>query len=541
MGLYLSRTSSARWVMMACVLLSVLLIAIPVQAANRWFDTNGTAAGGGNPVSGNISGGAFWSSSDEGLDPATWVAGDTAVFSAGSSGTTTATANSGITAAGIIVENGFVTLGGVSAITIGAGTVDIASGATFSTNNSSRVSATTGAIYTIHGGTLETTNTGAAGSFVDVDARIVLDGGGTLSHTAAGVLNIVQTNTTISGTGNLTKTGAGILAIASACTYTGDTIIDAGTLRMRTSSNRLPTGTNLIINSAGTFDPAVNQTVKTVNGAGKITFSGSGTLTINGGSGLSSVIDGVISDGSYYGKITKSGSGSLTLNAANTYDGTFTLSGGTCTVSSTGKLIGAVGDVVINGGTLNLNNAAQTIENLSGTGGIINLNGCTFVTEAAGDVTYAGSIRGDGSFTIGKAFKQTLTGTNTYTGGTTVSLGTLELGATGSIDGDVDVAAGAFLSLLNASALDTGCTLNLLGTPTAGAVNLGFTGAQKISAINIGGVAGAMGYYGAIGSGATYENAAFVGTGLIEIPEPSSIIALSCGVIGLLGLRRRRA
>jgi autotransporter-associated beta strand protein len=509
-------------------LLVLLLVLAPQQmwATDKWFDANGTTAGGGDPCSANVSGGAFWSSSDAGTDPAVWVTGDIAHFSAGTPANTTATCNSSITVGGIIVEDGKVVVGGSAALVAGAGPITVNSGATLSTNNSSRISTTAGSVYTLNGGTLECTNSGAAGSFVDIDSTIVLNGGGTFRYTAAGVLNIVQPTTTVSGTGPLTKTGAGILAIAADCTYTGDTIVNEGTLRMRTTSNLLPTGTNLIINNPGIFDPAVNQSVRTVNGDGKITYSGSGTLTISGSTGYASVISGVISDGASYGKLTKSGAGTLTLSAANTYDGTFTNSAGTTTVTATGKLIGAAGDVVVNGGTLNLNNTAQTIENLSGSGGTINLaSGHTLTTAAAGNTAYAGSIAGDGGLAIANAYTLALSGINTYTGGTAVNAGTLEVG--GSIKGSVTVAAAASLKLDNAAALDTAATLTLADVPAAGTVNLSFIGAQSILGLNFGATAQALGTWGALGSGAIHESAAFTGTGLLLVnggdTEPPTI------------------
>jgi hypothetical protein len=144
------RSSRSRGVWVALVVLLVLLVALPVQqvaAADKWFDCNGTTAGGGDPCNGNVSGGSNWSSTDAGLDPAIWVAGDTCYFSAGTPANTTATCNSGITAAGIVVENGFVTIGGAAAITIGAGSVTVNSGATLSTNSSARVATSAGSVY----------------------------------------------------------------------------------------------------------------------------------------------------------------------------------------------------------------------------------------------------------------------------------------------------------------------------------------------------------------------------------------------------------
>lgn len=498
------------------LVLGVIFMFMPKQAeaADKWFDSNGVTGGGGDPCNANVSGGNFWSSSDAGTDPALWVTGDTCVFSAGSPANTTATCNSSITAAGIKVEDGRVVIGGTAAIIIGAGSVTVNSGTTLSTNSSTRISASAGSVFYVNGGTLECTNPGLAGSFIDVDSTIALSGGGTFTYTVAGQLNIIQGTTIVSGSGPLTKNGAGILAIASPCTYSGATIINDGTLRIRTNANRLPIGTDMTVNSPGVFDPAVGQQLNSINGNGAITYSSSGTMTI-AGSGASS-LSGIISDGSAFGKLTKSGSGSLTLSGANTYDGTFTLSAGTTTVTSTGKLIGAAGDVVVNGGTLNLNNAAQTIENLSGTGGTINLAlGHTLTTAAVANTVYSGSIDGQGALTIANAFTLALNGVNSYSGGTNVNAGTLEVG--GSIKGNVTVAGSAFLKLNNSSALDSGATVNLAASPAAGTVKLDFSGTQTIKSLNFGAADKAQGTWGAIGSGADHENAAFTGTGKLLV------------------------
>jgi autotransporter-associated beta strand protein len=245
----------------------------------------------------------LWSTDSTGGSAATtFASGDTAVFSAGTDATSAWTINapSAITAAGITVEEGTVSMaGGTAKVTVGTGTITVNSGAKFSLGSSSALGASSGSTVSLNGSTIENRNTGSADSFVPVSMTITISGsGGILSYTAAGVLNIVQTGTPgniIQGSGGITKEGAGVLAIATACTYSGPTTINNGTLRMRTSSNRLPTGTDVTINSPGVFDPAVSQTVKTVNGNGAITYSGSGTLTINGGSGFNSTITGIIS------------------------------------------------------------------------------------------------------------------------------------------------------------------------------------------------------------------------------------------------------
>src|SRR5207245_698318 len=115
------------------------------QAASRWFDSNGTVGGGGDPCNANVSGGANWSSSDAGTDPAVWVSGNTCVFSAGTPANTTATCNTTITAAGIIVEDGNVNLTGTAAISIGAGNITINSVKKLSWDSAARITSTSGA------------------------------------------------------------------------------------------------------------------------------------------------------------------------------------------------------------------------------------------------------------------------------------------------------------------------------------------------------------------------------------------------------------
>lgn len=430
------------------VKISLALIAVlcgaSVHGAVKYWDINGATPGAGGATPGGAWTSALWSTSADG-DVATgaWAANDSAVFSAGTDATGTFTVTGNATASGITVEEGKVIIGGT--ITLGANPVTINSGATLSANSSLRISATAGSVITLNGGTWEATNPSTAGSFVDVDQTIVLNGGGTLSYTVAGLLSIVQTTTTISGTGPLTKEGAGILAIASACSYSGATIINNGTLRIRGSSNRLPTGTVVTINPGAAFDPAslssIVQRVGAVEGAGNVVFSASGTLVVNQTSGIRT-LSGAITDGSVFGKVEKRGAGEWILGGVNTFDGTFTQIAGTTTVNSGAKLAGAGVDLVVTGGTLNLNNADQTVLSLAGDGGTINLaNGHVFTVTPTANKTNASVISGLGAFVKEGTGALTLTGASDYSGGTTINAGKLVVnGSLGS--GAVNVNGG---------------------------------------------------------------------------------------------------
>ena len=88
--------------------------------------------------------------------------------------------------------------------------------------------------------------------------------------------------------------------------------------------------------------------------------------------------------------------GSLIENATNTNSGGTTVTSGRVNVSTTGNLANA--DLVVNGGELNFNNAAQTVTGFSGTGGTVNLgavNTLTVQQQAAG--SYTGILAGSGS------------------------------------------------------------------------------------------------------------------------------------------------
>ncbi|EKJ5551482.1 autotransporter-associated beta strand repeat-containing protein, partial [Salmonella enterica] len=263
---------------------------------------------------------------------------------------------------------------------------------------------------TISGGTLVATNVDALGSGdVTDDATLELNTGGTFDNA-------------ISGSGQVVKSGDETLTLSGTNTYSGGTLISGGTL-VASNVEALGTGdvTNdavLELNTGGTFDNAISGSGQVVKSGDKmLTLSGAnsysgGTLISDGtlvasnvealGSGdvtndavlelnTGGTFDNVISGS---GKVEKSGDDALTLSGSNTYTGGTLISGGTLVASNVEAL--GTGDVTDNA-TLALNAGGDFTNNIGGTGRV----------EKSGDQTL------------------TLSGSNTYTGGTLISSGTL--------------------------------------------------------------------------------------------------------------------
>jgi autotransporter-associated beta strand protein len=212
------------------------------------------------------------------------------------------------------------------------------------------------------------------------------------------------------------------------------------------------------------------------------------------------------------------------LGGLNSYTGAFTNSSGTTTVNSGALLSGATANLTVNGGILNLNNAAQAVKNLSGAGGTINLgSGHTLTSTAIASSAFSGTIAGAGGFTKTDSFNQTLSGPNSYDGVTAISgTGTITvLSATGlgSTVGKTTVANGAGLNFNGGTTLTINEAIDIAGVgntvATGGAINVGTAG----TVITFGGpitltADASVGSSGAAGTSVTFSNAAaFTGLG----------------------------
>jgi autotransporter-associated beta strand protein/T5SS/PEP-CTERM-associated repeat protein len=214
---------------------------------------------------------------------------------------------------------------------------------------------------TITGGTLQLGDGGPNGSIV-----------GNVTNNGTFAINRSDTFTfggVISGSGAFQQNGTGTTIFTAANTYTGGTIINAGTLRLGPGGSLAPI-TALTVNAGGTFDlNSFNQTIGSLAGAGNVTL-GAGTLT-TGSDNTSTTFSGTISG---TGGLTKIGAGTLVLTGNNPYSGATAVNGGrltvngsipnsTLTVNGGATLggVGTIGNAIINNGTLSPGNSIGTI------------------------------------------------------------------------------------------------------------------------------------------------------------------------------------
>jgi fibronectin-binding autotransporter adhesin len=214
--------------------------------------------------------------------------------------------------------------------------------------------------------------------------------------------------------------------------------------------------------SKGVLSVAVDANLGTVSGEitlddGELLATGGGfnpgrhvTVTTKGGT----LAAAALSSADFEGDITGGGTltigdavntGTVVLGGINTYLGNTTIvNGATLLANSPDALSPASAFIVI--GTLDLNGSSNQIGSLAGTGKVT--NGDSFAVELTTggdntDTSFSGVLQ-DGTDALGlvKVGTGTLTlsGANTYTGGTTISEGTLQIGDSvrnGSIIGDV--------------------------------------------------------------------------------------------------------
>jgi autotransporter-associated beta strand protein len=310
--------------------------------------------------------------------------------------------------------------------------------------------------------------------------------------------SILVTNTTtynytgsgaLGGSAGLTKAGSGLAVLSSSNTYSGNTLINAGTIQTAVN-NAIPGGAgkgSVTVN--GALDLAGHSnTVNALSGNGVIDSSVAGVAVLTVGSdGSSSIYSGVVQNTASSLALVKAGAGSFTLVGNNSHSGGTTLSAGQLNINNNGAL--GVGTFTILGGTIDVttsnaitvaNNNPQnwpttgftfagSLTNLNlGTGAVALSNsvGIT-VTVNANMLTVGGVISGPGTgndFTKAGAGTLTLLGNNTFSG-MTIQNGILAVPTIGDEFVSGGVGAGQFINF-GASGPTTG-TLLYTGTGEA--------------------------------------------------------------------------
>ncbi len=311
-----------------------------------------------------------------------------------------------------------------------------------------------------------------------------------------------------SSAGNLVKAGTGTISLAGTNTYTGTTTISGGSLQIGSggTTGSLATASTISVGSGATF--GVNRSNAVTQGTD---FSGA---AISGAGGFVQV-----------------GAGETTLNQANTYSGGTTVSNGTLTLVGNGTL--GTGGLTVNGGTANFNGLTRSLASLSGSGGTVNLGTSGTSTLTVGDAsntTYSGVIAGGSTNELTKVGTGTLTlsGTNTYTGATNITAGTLAVNGSTHAASVVNIGTAGTLTgsgVINGNAtLTGGGVINKTSGSIAGTLDV--TGGNWNGAGTVGGLVTASSGTFNIGSGATLTTASglnVTGTGVLSGAANSTI------------------
>ena len=168
----------------------------------------------------------------------------------------------------------------------------------------------------------------------------------------------------VSGAGTLVKYGPGTLTMSGSNTFSGNIVVNNGTLDYSGNST-LPGGNYTI--AGGTLNTgSFSQTIGTLQITGGAII-GTGTLTSNGDYNIQAGMVGVSLAGGAAVDLNKTGAGTLILANANTYGGSTTISGGVLQTNiSTGIPSGSL--IILDGGVLE-STGATTFSRYLGTSG----------------------------------------------------------------------------------------------------------------------------------------------------------------------------
>jgi autotransporter-associated beta strand protein len=350
-----------------------------------------------------------------------------------------------------------------------ASVITVAAGNTLNLGNVVRGTGVTLDFATTGAGTVATTTANVGGilsGFTFGDTWAVGNGAGVAISGLAS-----YTLSSVAGTTGSNYTGNNIDVDNSPGTL--DAAITANSLRFSAAgANTLSlTGSNVITTGGILVGTGVGANLSTISG-GTLAGAASKDLSVvqnNTSSGLT--IDSVIANNGGATALSKAGAGLLTLGGSNTFTGGLVINGGSVAIGNGGALNSTAGseNTVTFGpnatGTLTLSGNSLVVRSLAtnttlpGTAIVENASASAATLTVGNSVntsgTFAGTIQdgaGGGALSLTRAGvgTLTLTGTNTYSGGTLLSGGVLSItsdAALGNSAGDITFTGNATLNM----------------------------------------------------------------------------------------------
>ena len=309
-----------------------------------------------------------------------------------------------------------------------------------------------------------------------ISVPLVLQGDSSIYIDSLGGKLIINGNISEAALHSLTIAGNGEVDLGGANSYTGPTFIDSGINLYTLSVNSLAPLSALTLNSTAILD--LNNFANTIYG-----LNGSGTVLTGGSSGILTISNG----GSFTGNITPAGSttqaggliltgGNLTLTPTvglNAYTGSTQISSGATLFAGKISALAAASAFTVDG-TLDLQNHNNTIGSLTGAGTIKTgtVAGGILTIANGGSLTYTGQIQENGGLTLsaGSLLLAPASGSNSYSGTTTISAGTLEAVNSGALSASSAFDLNGATAILK---LDANNTIASLKGVASSVVNLG--------------------------------------------------------------------
>ncbi|WP_440637353.1 autotransporter domain-containing protein [Bradyrhizobium sp. PUT101] len=331
------------------------------------------------------------------------VSGTTVINNAGGLGTGTIEFTGG-TAGSTLAAQFSGTFGNGINIAVGnSATIGAAAGNTLTLGGSFAYGGGTGTTLTFGSATATGTVLFAPSSLtLNSGGALAIDGGALLVGNSNGANLLGGLSGTVVESGASLELQGGLSIGNSPLTLKGAGVANGGALRNMSGNNSFAGAITLGSDARIDSDAGRLSLTGAITGAGQtLTFGGAGAI----------LVSNTIAIGA--GGLTYDGTGTLTLSGANTYTGGTIISSGTLQLGNGGTTGSLVGNVVDNG---------------------------VLAIDRSDTLTFAGAISGSGTFRQDGSGATVLTGTNTYSGGTIISSGTLQLGnggATGSLVGDI--------------------------------------------------------------------------------------------------------